>query len=86
MGRTTGEKKPRGRLKPALAVGCQRSAPGRGGDHVFGLQAFITVHDRELHALAFDQDPVTLAANGAKVHEDIIAGITRDKAEALGRC
>ena len=68
----------------AVAVFCfGRSAP-RGGDHVFGLQALVAVHHRELDALAFDQDAVAFAANGAKVHEDIIAGIPVDECETLG--
>ncbi len=41
------------------------------------------MHDRELHALAFDQHAVAVATDGAKVYEDIVAGVARDKAEAF---
>ena len=39
---------------------------GQGHHHVFGLQALVALHDRELYALAFDQNAVALAADGAE--------------------
>ncbi|MNY59954.1 hypothetical protein D3C86_1964560 [compost metagenome] len=48
------------------------SAPWRGRDYIFGLQAFVTVHDREFHALAFDEYSVAFTANGAEMDEDIV--------------
>jgi hypothetical protein len=60
------------------------SAPGQGGDHVFGLQAFVTLHDGKLYALAFDQYAVAFAANGAEVNKDVITRVAGDKAEAFG--
>jgi hypothetical protein len=79
----TGNKKPRTARLFAVFFSLE-SATRQCGDHIFGLQAFVTVHDRELHTLAFDQDTVTLATNGPEMHENIIAGITGNKAEAFG--
>lgn len=68
-----------------------RGAPGPGGstagdrDHVFGLQAFVTMHYRELHTLAFDEDAVAFAAYGTEMDKDIVARITGDETKALGR-
>jgi hypothetical protein len=60
------------------------SASRQSGDHIFGLQALVTIHDRELNALAFDQDTMAFTPNSPEMHENIIAGVTGDKAEAFG--
>src|SRR5436190_199251 len=60
------------------------SATWQCGDYIFGLQALVTIHDRELHALAFYQDAVTFTANGPEVNEDIVAGVAGNEAEAFG--
>ena len=57
---------------------------GQGNNHIFCLQALVALHDRELDALALDQNAVALAANRPEVHEDVVAAVTGDKAEALG--
>ena len=59
------------------------AAAGQCRNHVFGLQAFVTLHHGELDALTFYQDAVTFTANGAEVHENIVARIAGDKAEAF---
>gem|GEM_PF-6538952 len=55
------------------------------GDDILGLQALVTHHDSEFHALAFHENAVALAANCAKVHEYIVTAIPGNKAESL-RC
>ncbi|MNP20370.1 hypothetical protein D3C76_1129390 [compost metagenome] len=43
------------------------------------------MHHRKLHALAFDQNAVALAADGPKVHENVITRVSGDKTKAF-RC
>src|SRR3990167_7232269 len=80
---TAGNKKPRTAQLLAVFFSLE-SATRQCSDHIFGLQPFVTIHDRELHALAFNQYTVTFATNGPEMHENIIAGITGNKAEAFG--
>ena len=70
------------RKKTAISLGWSRfflggmkSAAWQCCDNVFCLQAFVTVHDRELDTLAFDQNAMTFTANGTKVHENIITRV-----------
>ena len=53
------------------------------GDDVFRLQALAAFGDGELHALAFTQDAMAIAGDGAEVHEDVFAVVPLDEAEAL---
>lgn len=71
--------------RPITECGGVAWSAARDRDHVFGLQALVAVHHRELHALAFDQHAVALAADGAKVHEDVIAGVAGDESKAFRR-
>jgi hypothetical protein len=49
------------------------ASAGKVYHHILGLQSLVALHDHELDTLAFDQNAVAVAANGPKVHEDIIA-------------
>ena len=73
-------------FRQEVAVFCclKQSAAGQGCNDIFGLQAFVAVHHGKFDALSFDQYAMTLTANGAKMHENIVAGIPGDEAEALG--
>src|SRR5437899_12715455 len=51
---------------------------------VFCLKAFRPLGDVELDRLAFLQAAKTACLNGRKMHENIVAGLAADKAEAFG--
>src|SRR5438874_6312835 len=51
---------------------------------VFCLEAFRPLGDVELDRLTFLQAAKTACLNGRKMHENIVAGLAADKAEALG--
>jgi len=55
----------------------------RVGDYVFGLEAFITHHDRKFDALAFNQHPMTFPSNRPEVDKYIVATVTGNEAETL---
>ena len=62
----------------------QIRSPQSNGGNVFGLQAFLSVHDIEAHFLAFLQTLETRAGDCTEMHEHVRAIITADKAETLG--
>ena len=51
--------------------------------YVFCLKALRAFGDRELDRLAFLQAAKSVRSNCRKMHEDIIAGLAADEAEAL---
>src|SRR5438874_12532188 len=60
------------------------SALGLERSDVFCLKAFRPLGDVELDRLAFLQAAKTACLNGRKMHENIVAGLAADKAEAFG--
>src|SRR3954453_6483205 len=57
--------------------------PGVRGLNVRRLQALVALHDLELDLLALGQRPVALRLDGGVMHEDIVAVLPGDEAEAL---
>src|SRR5690606_39971302 len=51
--------------------------------NVLGLQSLVAFADGEFDALTVVQDPVSLATNGAEVHEDVIATVPGNEAKTL---
>jgi len=52
--------------------------------NVLSLKAFRAFHDIELHSLTFLQATKTVAPDGREMHENVLASLTADKAEAFG--
>jgi len=51
---------------------------------VFCLEAFGSLGDAKFDCLAFLQAAKAACLDGRKMHEDIVAGLAADKAEAFG--
>ena len=55
----------------------------RSGDDVLSLRTFLALHDREAHALAFDQALVAFADDLLEVSENVSAAFARDETKTF---